>query len=101
MRWSEALRNGAQSSGAILAAMHQGAENSALKKTPPLRRATLRMSDNASIGRCLVWSFRHFFWRRDHSPSGPPEIHPADRHGSSVTMTQPDGDRHERYRSTG
>ena len=38
MRWLLAPRKGAQNSGAICAAMHHGAVNSALKNTPPLSR---------------------------------------------------------------
>jgi hypothetical protein len=50
--------------------MHQGAVNSALKKTPPLRRAILKTSDDASIDCRLIWSFRHVLWRQDHSRRG-------------------------------
>src|ERR1700730_15107564 len=42
-------RAGAQCSGATRAAMHHGAKNSACKKTPPVKCATLKTSDNASI----------------------------------------------------
>src|SRR5215475_9846792 len=40
---------GAQCSGETRAAMHQGAKKSACKKTPPVKCATLKTSDNASI----------------------------------------------------
>src|SRR3954449_6457054 len=49
MRFDVVPRAGAQCSGATRAAMHQGAKNSACKKTPPVKCATLRTSDNASI----------------------------------------------------
>ena len=42
-------RAGAQCSGATRAAMHHGAKKSACKKTPPVKCATLKTSDNASI----------------------------------------------------
>src|SRR6476469_2880205 len=42
-------RAGAQCSGATHAAMHHGAKKSACKKTPPVKCATLKTSDNASI----------------------------------------------------
>src|SRR6266567_5283450 len=44
---------GAQCSGATRAAMHQGAEKSACRNTPPVKCATLRTSDNASIATSL------------------------------------------------
>src|SRR6266536_3933719 len=40
---------GAQCSGASRAAMHHGAKNSACRNTPPVKCATLKTSDNASI----------------------------------------------------
>ena len=40
---------GAQCSGATRAAMHHGAKNSACRNTPPVRCATLKTSDNASM----------------------------------------------------
>src|SRR6266850_4643499 len=40
---------GAQCSGATRAAIHHGAKKSACKKTPPVKCATLKTSDNASI----------------------------------------------------
>jgi len=42
-------RTGAQCSGAMRAAIHHGAEKSACRKTPPVKCATLKTSDNASI----------------------------------------------------
>src|SRR5437588_12262182 len=49
MRFDVVPRAGAQCSGATRAAMHKGAKNSACKKTPPVKCATLKTSDNASI----------------------------------------------------
>ena len=43
------LRAGAQCSGETRAAMHQGAKKSACRNTPPVKCATLKTSDNASI----------------------------------------------------
>jgi hypothetical protein len=40
---------GAQCSGPTRAAIHHGAEKPACKKTPPVKRATLKTSDSASI----------------------------------------------------
>src|SRR6478672_8354323 len=40
---------GEQCSGPTRAAIHQGAKKSACKKTPPVKCATLKTSDNASI----------------------------------------------------
>src|ERR1700675_5063752 len=42
-------RAGAQCSGPTRAAIHHGAKKSACKKTPPVKCATLKTSDNASI----------------------------------------------------
>src|SRR5207248_6990169 len=40
---------GAQCSGATRAAIHHGAKKSACKNTPPVKCATLKTSDNASM----------------------------------------------------
>src|SRR3984893_7926329 len=42
-------RAGAQCSGATRAAIHHGSKKSACKKTPPVKCAALKTSDNASI----------------------------------------------------
>src|SRR6266481_2273722 len=49
-------RAGAQCSGASRVAMHHGAKNSACKNTPPVKCATLKTSDNASIPASLPGS---------------------------------------------
>src|SRR5882757_359357 len=46
-------RAGAQCSGATRAAIHHGAKKSACKKTPPVKCATLKTSDNASMPTAL------------------------------------------------
>src|SRR6266581_6627032 len=47
---------GAQCSGATRAAMHHGAKKSACKNTPPVKCATRKTSDNASIPPFLAGS---------------------------------------------
>src|SRR6266480_4487851 len=49
MRCDAGPRAGAQCSGPTRAAIHHGAKKSACKKTPPVKCATLKTSDNASI----------------------------------------------------
>src|SRR5262249_31689724 len=49
IRWDAGPRAGAQCSGAMRAAMHHGAKNWACKNTPPVKCATRKTSDSASI----------------------------------------------------
>src|SRR6266478_6757862 len=49
MKWAAGPSDGMQCSGATRAAMHHGAKKSACMNTPPVKCATLKTSDNASI----------------------------------------------------
>src|ERR1044071_676587 len=91
-----APRNGAQSSRVTRVARHHGAVNSALRNTPLLRRAALRTSDKACIGRLQLSGVSVI-------PSGVLIIAAAD-HGEYIVATSgwshrppgsKSGDRHE------
>src|SRR3546814_19422023 len=73
MRWGTGPRKGAHSSGDIWAAMHQGAENSACRNTPPVSRATRKTSDRASIvaSPLLIRRPGHVCRRADHRSKRP------------------------------
>src|ERR1700754_4212824 len=49
IKWDAGPSAGPQCSRGIRAAMHHGSKKSACKKTPPVKCATLKTSDNASI----------------------------------------------------
>src|SRR5512139_2606170 len=49
IKWDAGPSAGPQCSRGIRAAMHQGSKKSACKNTPPVKCATLKTSDNASI----------------------------------------------------
>ena len=70
IRWDAGPRAGEQCSGETRAAMHHGAKNSACRNTPPVKCATLKTSDNASIPLSTrIRCFGHVSRRASHRTS--------------------------------
>src|SRR5690349_9926392 len=79
--------------------MHHGAANSAFRKTPPVRRATLRTSDSASIGSSLRSGDSVSFlggWIIDRPPFPAYVACRGARRMAMSTMVQTDSERYAR-----